>query len=147
MKKSGLLVLLMILMLMGTAPINGKSVETVSLWAMGVEGQNIGKLLPQFEAENPGIKVKLQVIPWSAANDRLITAVAGGTVPDGGALYWRVSDLQSWRDFRGFARALCGDLAGRDLWPAHGGLLHDRRGDGDTGRVRFHPPDQRLTKV
>ncbi len=83
MKRSALLIFVaLILILTATTTFKAASVETVSLWAMGVEGQNIGKLLPQFETANPGIKVKLQVIPWSAANDRLLTAVAGGTVPD-----------------------------------------------------------------
>lgn len=83
MKKSLPSVLIVLLfVLVTTTTFKAASVETVSLWAMGVEGQNIGKLLPQFEAAHPGIKVKLQVIPWSAANDRLLTAVAGGTVPD-----------------------------------------------------------------
>jgi multiple sugar transport system substrate-binding protein len=77
-----LTLIVLLVVLVTTTILKAASVETVTMWAMGVEGQNIGKLLPQFEAANPGIKVKLQVIPWSAANDRLLTAVAGGTVPD-----------------------------------------------------------------
>ncbi|NLY90495.1 MAG: sugar ABC transporter substrate-binding protein [Firmicutes bacterium] len=82
MRRSVRLFFVLILIMTAVFPLKAANVQTISLWAMGVEGQNIGKLLPQFEAENPGIKVKLQVIPWSAANDRLLTAVAGGTVPD-----------------------------------------------------------------
>ena len=63
-------------------PVFAAKVETVSLWAEGEEGRNIGAVIPLFEKEFPAIKVKLQVMPWSAANDRFVAAVAGGTVPD-----------------------------------------------------------------
>lgn len=64
------------------APVNAAKVETISLWACGEEGRNMKEVLPDFEKEHPNIKVKLQVMPWGAANTRLLAAVAGGTVPD-----------------------------------------------------------------
>ncbi|BBL72001.1 sugar ABC transporter substrate-binding protein [Methylogaea oryzae] len=57
-------------------------VETVVLWAMGREGEVVQQLLPEFESAHPGIKVKVQQIPWSAAHEKLLTAYAGGNMPD-----------------------------------------------------------------
>lgn len=58
------------------------SAETVVLWAMGQEGEVVQKLLPEFERAHPGVKVKIQQIPWSAAHEKLLTAYAGGNMPD-----------------------------------------------------------------
>jgi multiple sugar transport system substrate-binding protein len=55
---------------------------TVVFWALGAEGENVQKLLPEFERRNPGVHVKLQVIPWTAAHEKLLTAYAGNSTPD-----------------------------------------------------------------
>jgi len=55
---------------------------TLEFWAMGVEGENVVKLVQEFEKRNPGIKIKVQQIPWTAAHEKLITAYASGTLPD-----------------------------------------------------------------
>ena len=51
-------------------------------WAMGAEGEQVAKLVPQFERENPGIRVRVQQIPWSAAHEKLLTAHVGKSTPD-----------------------------------------------------------------
>lgn len=51
-------------------------------WAMGREGEVVQELMPEFERENPGIRVRVQQIPWSAAHEKLITAHVGGSTPD-----------------------------------------------------------------
>jgi multiple sugar transport system substrate-binding protein len=57
--------------------------ETVIVfWAMGAEGENVQKLIPEFERRNPGIRVKIQSIPWTAAHEKLLTAYAGNSTPD-----------------------------------------------------------------
>lgn len=59
------------------------STETVIVfWAMGAEGENVQKLIPEFERRNPGIRVKVQSIPWTAAHEKLLTAYAGNSTPD-----------------------------------------------------------------
>ncbi|MEX2115432.1 MAG: sugar ABC transporter substrate-binding protein [Bacteroidota bacterium] len=55
---------------------------TVVFWAMGNEGENVQKLIPGFEKENPGIRVRVQQIPWTAAHEKLLTAYAGNSLPD-----------------------------------------------------------------
>jgi multiple sugar transport system substrate-binding protein len=55
---------------------------TVQLWAMGSEGEAVARMLPAFERANPGVHVRVQQIPWSAAHEKLLTAYVGDTMPD-----------------------------------------------------------------
>ncbi len=52
------------------------------VWAMGAEGIKIGEMARIFEKENPDVKVVTQAIPWAAAHEKLITAIAGNNTPD-----------------------------------------------------------------
>lgn len=54
----------------------------INFWAMGVEGEAVAKLIPEFERQNPNIKVKVLQIAWVAAHEKLITAFASETLPD-----------------------------------------------------------------
>ncbi|MBI1870898.1 MAG: extracellular solute-binding protein [Chlamydiae bacterium] len=64
-----------------TRPLFAK-VEELEVWAMGEEGQKIGPLAKVFEEKYPGVKMIVQAIPWGAAHEKLITAVAGESTPD-----------------------------------------------------------------
>jgi multiple sugar transport system substrate-binding protein len=55
---------------------------TLRFWAMGREGEMVAALVRDFERENPGIRVQVQQIPWSAAHEKLLTAYVGGSTPD-----------------------------------------------------------------
>ena len=54
----------------------------ISVWAMGTEGDNLGVLADAFMEEFPDISVDVTAVPWDAAHDRIVTAIAGGEVPD-----------------------------------------------------------------
>lgn len=56
--------------------------EVVRFWAMGYEGEVVARMLPEFERRNPGIRVDLQQLPWTAAHEKLLTAFAGDALPD-----------------------------------------------------------------
>ncbi|HXJ69277.1 MAG TPA: sugar ABC transporter substrate-binding protein [Verrucomicrobiae bacterium] len=56
------------------------------MWAMGREGEVVGELVRDFERGHPGIHVEVQQIPWTAAHEKLLTAVVGGSLPDVGQL-------------------------------------------------------------
>ena len=56
--------------------------EEVVFWAFGAEGEHVQALLPGFESRNPDIRVKLQMIPWTAAHEKVLTAYAGDATPD-----------------------------------------------------------------
>lgn len=64
----------------GCAPRDSR--VTVRMWAMGREGEVVQQLLPAFERENPGIRVIVQQVPWSAAHEKLITSYVGKSTPD-----------------------------------------------------------------
>jgi multiple sugar transport system substrate-binding protein len=49
---------------------------------MGREGEVVASLLPDFERAHPGIRVKVQQLPWTAAHEKLLTAFAGDVTPD-----------------------------------------------------------------
>lgn len=67
--------------LAGCAPDPGARV-VVEFWAMGREGAVVEALMPEFERRHPGIRVKVQQVPWRAAHEKLLTAYAGGAMPD-----------------------------------------------------------------
>ncbi|MEW6509817.1 MAG: sugar ABC transporter substrate-binding protein [Bacteroidota bacterium] len=54
----------------------------VVFWALGVEGEQVAKLIPAFEQRNPGVLVRVQMIPWNAAHEKLLTAYASNSLPD-----------------------------------------------------------------
>jgi multiple sugar transport system substrate-binding protein len=55
---------------------------TLRFWGLGREGEVVAELIPQFEREHPGIKVRVQQIPWTAAHEKLLTSVVGSSTPD-----------------------------------------------------------------
>ncbi len=54
----------------------------LDFWGLGSEGESLKKIVPEFEKNNPGIKVNVQMIPWTAAQEKLISAFAGDNTPD-----------------------------------------------------------------
>jgi len=60
----------------------GKAAGDVTVWALGAEGEKLGEIAADFEAENPDAKVKVTVIPFDAAHDKIATAIAAGETPD-----------------------------------------------------------------
>jgi multiple sugar transport system substrate-binding protein len=55
---------------------------TLRFWAMGREGEVVQELVRDFERENPGVRVRVQQIPWSAAHEKLLTSFVGEATPD-----------------------------------------------------------------
>ena len=49
---------------------------------MGREGEVVTQLMPEFERRHPGVRVRVQQIPWSAAHEKLLTSFVGGAMPD-----------------------------------------------------------------
>lgn len=80
MKIAALLWLTASLALGSCAPPSTRT--TLEIWAMGREGEVIGAVIPAFEKENPGIKVRVQQLPFTAAHEKLLTAFAGDALPD-----------------------------------------------------------------
>jgi multiple sugar transport system substrate-binding protein len=60
----------------------GSDPARLSFWAMGREGEVAVELLAGFERENPGVRLQIEQLPWSAAHEKLLTAFAGDALPD-----------------------------------------------------------------
>ena len=56
--------------------------RALRFWAMGREGEVVGELLADFAREQPGIAVRVEQLPWTAAHEKLLTAFAGNATPD-----------------------------------------------------------------
>lgn len=58
---------------------------TVRMWFNGTpeaHGAVLERLIPEFEAQNPGINVEYEITAWSSYQQQIATAAAGGTLPD-----------------------------------------------------------------
>ncbi len=73
---------LLLLALLAACARPQADVTTLRFWAMGREAEVVGELVREFEAENPGIRVQVQNIPWTAAHEKLLTAYAADGLPD-----------------------------------------------------------------
>lgn len=60
----------------------GKASGTITVWAMGAEGEKLPALVKDFEAANAGVKVQVTAIPWDAAYDKFTTAITANKTPD-----------------------------------------------------------------
>ncbi len=56
--------------------------EAVRFWAMGREGEVVTELLQDFQRVEPGVALRIEQLPWSAAHEKLLTAFAGDATPD-----------------------------------------------------------------
>jgi multiple sugar transport system substrate-binding protein len=74
--------LIFFLLLFVSCSENSDKSTLITFWAMGSEAEYVTKLVPEFEKRNPGIKVKVQAVPWTAAQEKLITAFASDNTPD-----------------------------------------------------------------
>jgi multiple sugar transport system substrate-binding protein len=66
----------------GKAVSTGAATGTVTVWAMGAEGEKLPELAKEFETANPGVKVQVTAIPWDAAHDKFTTAITANKTPD-----------------------------------------------------------------
>ena len=55
--------------------------KPLQFWAMSYEGDYAPLLMPEFSTRT-GIAVEVQSLPWTAAHEKLLTAFAGGSLPD-----------------------------------------------------------------
>ena len=69
-------------LLLGGCGGSGPRVEVLHFWAMGPEAEVVTQLMPAFEREHPHIHVEVQQLAWTAAHEKLLTAVAGDATPD-----------------------------------------------------------------
>ena len=80
--RAALIVVIAALLLAAGCTRSASSEIVLKFWAMGREGEVVAELLPEFERAHPGIRVKVQQLPWTAAHEKLLTAFAGDATPD-----------------------------------------------------------------
>jgi multiple sugar transport system substrate-binding protein len=68
-------------LLAGCHPAQNNGI-TLRFWAMGAEGEVVAQMIPEFERQNPGVHVRVQTMPWSAAHEKLLTSFVGEATPD-----------------------------------------------------------------
>ena len=61
-----------------TEPAGG----TITVWAMGTEGELLPKLAAEFSKKNPDAKVEVTAVPWQDYAKKVQTAIASGDTPD-----------------------------------------------------------------
>ena len=66
----------------GNGGTHGATPVTLRFWAFGREGEVVQALIPGFERAHPGIRVRVQQIPFTAAHEKLLTSVVGRATPD-----------------------------------------------------------------
>jgi len=69
-------------LLAGQAGCGRADPNLLRFWAMGREAEVAPQLLAGFERENPGLRLQIEALPWSAAHEKLLTAFAGDALPD-----------------------------------------------------------------
>lgn len=80
-KLKNALVIAMLLALGGCGGADRQGVE-IRFWAMGTEGEKLRPLIEEFESRHPDVRVRMEAIPWNAAHEKLLTALAGDSLPD-----------------------------------------------------------------
>ncbi|MFJ6565573.1 sugar ABC transporter substrate-binding protein [Streptomyces sp. NPDC091412] len=56
--------------------------QTLTVWAMGTEGEKLADVAKVYEKANPNITVKITPIGWDVAHQKLVAAAAAGRLPD-----------------------------------------------------------------
>ena len=54
----------------------------LEFWGLGREGEVVEQMIPEFERTHPGVHVRTQQIPWTAAHEKLLTGYVGKSEPD-----------------------------------------------------------------
>jgi multiple sugar transport system substrate-binding protein len=67
-----------------TAPTvsEGPATGTLTVWAMGAEGEALPQIAEKFKAENPDVTVNITAVPWADAYTKFKAAIAANQAPD-----------------------------------------------------------------
>jgi len=95
-------VVIIALVLTGSVSAAPKEPVTVVFWNIwgGTRAPLLRQILDKFEATHPGIKIENVTLDGSTDTQKMLTAVAGGTVPD---IYMtHTNDLSMWANLKAF---------------------------------------------
>ncbi|MCQ4211550.1 MULTISPECIES: sugar ABC transporter substrate-binding protein [Streptomyces] len=81
----------------GGSDVAADKKQTLTVWAMGTEGEKLGDVAKVYEKANPNITVKVTPIGWDVAHQKLVSAAAAGKLPDvmqmGGSYMGEFADM------------------------------------------------------
>ncbi|MGW2894919.1 sugar ABC transporter substrate-binding protein [Streptomyces sp. NPDC001212] len=66
----------------GGGDIAANKKQTLTVWAMGTEGEKLADVAKVYEKANPNITLKITPIGWDVAHQKLVAAAAAGRLPD-----------------------------------------------------------------
>lgn len=66
----------------GGADVGAGDKQTLTVWAMGTEGEKLADAAAAYEKAHPNITVKVTPVGWDVAHQKLVAAAAAGKVPD-----------------------------------------------------------------
>lgn len=81
----------------GGAGVAADAKQTLTVWAMGTEGEKLGDVAKAYEKSHANITVKVTPIGWDVAHQKLVAAAAAGKLPDvvqmGGSYLGEFADM------------------------------------------------------
>ncbi|WP_299528288.1 sugar ABC transporter substrate-binding protein [uncultured Streptomyces sp.] len=81
----------------GGADVAADQKQTLTVWAMGAEGEKLADVAKVYEKAHPNVTVKVTPVGWDVAHQKLVAAAAAGTLPDvaqmGGSYLGEFSEL------------------------------------------------------
>ncbi|MFF8958264.1 sugar ABC transporter substrate-binding protein [Streptomyces sp. NPDC014894] len=66
----------------GGADVAADAKQTLTVWAMGTEGEKLGDVAAEYQKKNSHVTVKVTPVGWDVAHQKLVSAAAAGTLPD-----------------------------------------------------------------
>lgn len=66
----------------GGAGVAADAEQTLTVWAMGTEGEKLGEVAKEYEKGHKNLTVKVTPIGWDVAHQKLVSAAAAGKLPD-----------------------------------------------------------------
>ncbi|MFE7168386.1 sugar ABC transporter substrate-binding protein [Streptomyces sp. NPDC057616] len=64
------------------ADVGADAKQTLTVWAMGTEGEKLGDVAKTYERAHPNVTVKVTPVGWDVAHQKLVAAAAAGKLPD-----------------------------------------------------------------
>ncbi|MEU9336702.1 sugar ABC transporter substrate-binding protein [Streptomyces sp. NPDC048290] len=81
----------------GGAETAADAEQTLTVWAMGTEGEKLVDVAKEYEKANEHITVKVTPVGWDVAHQKLVAAAAAGKLPDvmqmGGSYLGEFADM------------------------------------------------------
>ncbi|MER5768790.1 sugar ABC transporter substrate-binding protein [Streptomyces sp. NPDC001985] len=66
----------------GGAEVGADEKQTLTVWAMGTEGEKLVDVAAEYQKKNPNVTVKVTPVGWDVAHQKQVAAAAAGNLPD-----------------------------------------------------------------